>query len=282
MDITVSAMAKINLFLDITGKRNDGYHTINTLMHSIDLHDSVKVSLIKSGEIRLSSGLHFIPSDERNIAYKAAKAFFSLLGENWGADIKITKRIPVGGGLGGSSTDGAAVLEALNFLTGKPFSPEALSSLGASLSADIPFCLKKGAALCCGIGEEITPLESLQGIFALIIKPRFSLNTKEMYSLFDLSKKECVDINPMLSAFCNKDFHAICENLYNAFYLPAISKEPSLENLYTLLKEGGAEGVLMSGSGSCIYGLFDSKKRCEKLYSLLSEKGLTVFLTRLM
>ena len=283
MDITVSANAKINLYLDITGLREDKYHNIETVMHTVDLRDSVTVSLDDSGRIRLTCDKPYIPTDEKNIAHKAAALFLSEAGKKKGVSIAIKKRIPVGGGLGGSSTDGAAVLSALNYLLGKPFSEDELLVLSSKLGADVPFCLKKGAALCSGIGDEITPLPTLKSTFAVIIKPTFSLNTKEMYSRFDSSEKlPAPDKEKIIKAVRDNDFSSVTANLYNAFWSAAKLLRPEIAKFPGLLAGSGAQGACMSGSGSCVFGLFDSMKKAESAKELLASSGISAFLTRLI
>ncbi len=283
MNITVSANAKINLFLDITGKRDDGYHTISSVMHSLDLHDSIDLSFNKTGNIEITSGNPYIPTDERNIAYKSAAKFLSEINTSQGVSIHITKRIPIGGGLGGSSTDGAAVLTGLNYLFGKPFSEEELIRTGAALSADMPFCMKKGAALCEGIGEIMTPLPTFSCCFAAIINPRFSLNTKMMYGLYD-SEGEQIHPSPykMVEALKTNSVKDAADALFNAFELPAGNLRPAILRFKERLLAEGALGALMSGSGSCIYGLFDASDPCEALCEKLKSENIYALSARVI
>lgn len=283
MNITVSANAKVNLFLDITGKREDGYHTISSVMHTLDLKDSIDLSFNKTGNIEITTSNPYIPTDERNIAYKSASKFLSEIKTNQGASINITKRIPVGGGLGGSSTDGAAVLTGLNYLFGKPFSEVELLSLGATLSADMPFCMKKGAALCEGIGEIMTPLPTFSCCYAAIINPRFSLNTKMMYDLYD-SEGEQIHPSPdkMIEALKNNSVKDAAKALFNAFELPAGNLRPAILRFKERLLTEGALGALMSGSGSCVYGLFDSLNTCEALCEKLKYENIFAVCARVI
>ena len=283
MNITVSANAKVNLFLDITGKREDGYHTISSVMHTLDLKDSIDLSFNKTGNIEITTSNPYIPTDERNIAYKSASKFLSEIKTNQGVSINITKRIPVGGGLGGSSTDGAAVLTGLNYLFGKPFSEVELLSLGATLSADMPFCMKKGAALCEGIGEIMTPLPTFSCCYAAIINPRFSLNTKMMYGLYD-SEGEQIHPSPdkMIEALKNNSVKDAAKALFNAFELPAGNLRPAILRFKERLLTEGALGALMSGSGSCVYGLFDSLNTCEALCEKLKYENIFAVCARVI
>lgn len=283
MDITVSANAKINLYLDITGKRTDGYHDIKTIMHSVDLKDSVKITLTKKPGIKIICDKTYFPTDEKNIAYKAAKEFFSGTGEKSGVIINIKKRIPVGGGLGGSSTDGAAVLSGLNYLFGKPYSESELVKKAALLGADVPFCIKKGAALCEGIGDVLTDLPPIESAFAVILKPNFSLNTKEMYALYDLSEKSpAPDFSLIKTAICKKDIPELSKNLYNSFLPPALSLKPEIGYHLDRILKSGALGASMSGSGSCLFGLYASKKDADKAAEMLSGKNASLYSVRLI
>ncbi len=283
MNITVSANAKINLFLDITGKREDGYHNISSVMHSLDLKDSINLSLNKSGKIIITSNNPYIPTDERNIAYKSAAKFLSEIKTAQGVSIHITKRIPIGGGLGGSSTDGAAVLSGLNYLFGKPFTEDELIKTGATLSADIPFCMKKSAALCEGIGEIMTSLPTFTCCYAAIINPRFSLNTKMMYELYD-NEKETIHPSPdgMIKALKQNSVKDAAENLYNAFEIPAGNLRPAILRFKERLLAEGALGSLMSGSGSCVYGLFDNYSNCAALCEKLTAENIYAVCARVI
>lgn len=283
MNITVSANAKINLFLDITGKREDGYHNIASVMHSLDLHDSINLSFNKSGKITISSDNPYIPADERNIAYKSAAKFLSEIKTSQGVSIHIAKRIPIGGGLGGSSTDGAAVLSGLNYLFGHPFTEEELIRTGASLSADIPFCIKKGAALCEGIGEIMTPLPTFSCCYAAIINPRFSLNTKMMYERYDNEGgKSHPTPDAMTEALKHNSVDEAAKALYNAFELPAGAFRPAVLRFKERLLAEGAKGALMSGSGSCVYGLFDNYSYCNALCEKLSSENIYTVCARVI
>lgn len=283
MDITVSANAKLNLYLDITGSRDDGYHNLQTIMHTVDLRDSVKIALNEKKEISVACDKPYLPRDERNIAYRAAKLFFSASGIKKGADISIIKRIPVGGGLGGSSTDGAAVLSGLNCLCKKPFSEKELFSLGATLGADVPFCMKKGAALCEGIGDILTPLPPLSRAFAVILKPDFSLNTKSMYTLYDTEEKKPSPSHALITEAVKKnDFATVASQLFNAFENAAVTIRPEIKMYYEALRSSGSQGVMLSGSGSCVFGLFDSQKKSDCAASALSDQGFSAYSVRLI
>lgn len=252
--ITVLAQAKINLYLDIVGTRKDGYHLLETIMQSVDLSDIVEVSPAREG-ISVSCSNPEIPQDSGNICHKAAKLFLERFGGNSGANIRIEKRIPHGAGLGGGSADAAAVLFAMNELNGLPALSDELSALAAEIGADVPFCLTGGTAVCRGIGEKIEPLSPLPERFYLVIKPNFGCPTKEAYMRYDsapLASKNA------LKAFCNAGlrYH---EHLYNIF--EEIYKDPQISEIKSKLLETGALGALLTGSGSAVFGVYETAQK---------------------
>lgn len=266
MNLKVKAYGKVNLWLDITGRLENGYHSLNTVMRRIDLFDEIELRTGDRG-ITVSCDNPHIPCDESNIAYKAAKAFYDNTGLPPEISIKIKKNIPLEGGLGGSSADGAAVLTALNRLYGDIISDEELIRIGAGLGADVPFCITGGTAKCGGIGEIITPLKSSE-LYIVIVKPDFCCNTKKGYRAYDscpLSEKSgveefCLKLDSSCSHW-GRDMYNIFERLYNKPEISAIKDE---------LMDNGAFGALMSGSGSSVFGVFDNREEAEKCFSAIS------------
>ncbi len=262
MDLTVKAYAKINLFLDITGRLPNGYHTLNTVMQQIDLYDEVSVRVTENDrEIRIACSNSEVPSDEKNIAYRAAAAFFDETGITDGAAIKIKKNIPLEAGLGGSSTDGAAVLNALNGIYGNPVTSERLLEIGARLGADVPFCLVGGTAACGGIGEKIRKIPCKKDYSLLIVKPDFPCSTVSAYRQYDLSplppRSGFEDFADSLASGCKiwKD------GVYNVF--EQLYKDPRIDALTEQLKVHGALCAALSGSGSAVFGVFASRENAE-------------------
>ena len=253
MSLTVKAYAKINLWLDITGKRGDGYHTLNTVMRRADLYDDVTVDIDNTGAIIVECDVMSVPSDERNIAYKAVIAFSEAAGLRACADIRIRKRIPTEAGLGGSSTDGAAVLAALNTLYGEPLNERDMLSLGAKLGADVPFCMTGGTAKCTGIGEIMEPLECAD--FALVIvKPDFSCSTAAAYSAYDRAP---IAEKAGFAEYCRNiadSAEAVSGGLYNVF--ETLYADLRIDEIKRELISAGALGACMTGSGSAVFGIF--------------------------
>ena len=249
--ITIAAHAKLNLYLDIVGTRADGYHLLETVLQSVDLCDIVEVTAARGG-ISVSCSNPEIPTGEKNICHKAAKRFVERVGGNFGAEIHIEKRIPDGAGLGGGSADAAAVLYALNELNGLPMRSDELLKLAAEIGADVPFCLTGGLAVCRGIGELIEPLKPLPERFYLIVKPNFRCPTQDAYKLYDNAP---VPAKNALKAFCNADLR-YSELLYNVF--EEIYGNLEISSIKAKLRETGALGSCLTGSGSAVFGVYET------------------------
>ncbi|MEA4894056.1 MAG: 4-(cytidine 5'-diphospho)-2-C-methyl-D-erythritol kinase [Oscillospiraceae bacterium] len=274
------AYAKLNISLDVLSKRADGYHDMRMVMQSVSLSDDVSVTLREDGAVRAATNLRFLPSDDRNIAVKAAKAFFSRLGRNdSGADISIFKRIPVCSGMGGGSSDGAAVLRALNELTGKPFTRAELESLGASLGSDVPFCVAGGTSLAEGRGEVLCDLPAFPDCRFVIAKPRFSISTPELFSKIDLvSVKYHPDTQGLVASLNSGDLKGVCRRMYNVFEDVLPPKPNDVPVIKSFLLDSGALGAVMTGTGSAVFGIFDNEEKARRAFSLLSGRYTEVFL----
>lgn len=260
-EITLPACAKINLFLDITGVLPNGYHSLNNIMQQISLHDNVTVSFEEGTDIsvEITCDNPQIPCNEKNIAYKAAVLFLKESGRSGKATISIEKHIPVMAGLGGSSTDGAAVLTALNTLCGSPFSEERLEEMGSSLGADVPFCVRGGAAYCKGIGEQMTDIKSIEHCSIVIVMPDYSCNTSLAYRMYDENPlKAQPEPTDLLKALKDGNLRETAANLYNIFEL--LNKVQDFEIIRRDMMSKGALGASLSGSGSAVYGIFEEEK----------------------
>lgn len=267
MNLTVKAYAKVNLWLDITGILDNGYHALNTVMQQVDICDYVTVTTGENDGIAVSCDNPDIPADERNIAYKAAAVFYREIGKEPRVSVSVEKHIPLEAGMGGSSTDGAAVLIALNELYGKPVSMERLLELGKGLGADVPFCMTGNTAKCKGIGEVIEPIK--RGDFALVIvKPDFSCSTGTAYKAYDSNP---VHEKKGFDDFCEKLSGDVCNwagELYNIFEV--LYNNPEIDEIKAELLASGALGAAMTGSGSAVFGVYknteEAQKALERLY----------------
>lgn len=278
--IIEKAYAKLNISLDVISKRPDGYHDLCMVMQSVSLCDDVAVTLREDGAVSVSTNLHFLPSDDRNIAVKVAKAFFLKLDrKDVGADISIFKRVPVCAGMGGGSSDGAAVLRALNTLMGKPFSRSALESMGAALGSDIPFCVAGGTALAEERGDVLSQLPPFPDCRFVIVKPKFSVSTPELFSKIDLvSVKYHPDTQGLVSSLKRSDLKGVARRMYNVFEDVLPPKPNDIPKIKSFLLDLGALGAVMTGTGSAVYGIFDADEKANHAYSMLSERYKEVFI----
>ncbi len=249
--------AKINLFLAVTGKRPDGYHELYMLMCAVSLYDTITLIFnpqSRSQKINIFCDATDVPSDESNLAHKAACLFFKKMGVRDSVDIFIEKNIPTGAGLGGGSSNAAALLSGLNQHYGFPFSREKLMEMGVTLGADVPFFIFGKPAIATGIGEKIEAYKGLSPFKVLLIYPGFSVSTASVYKNFSLGlttcKKKIINL-PFKDSVFNPECH-LCNDLETV----TASLYPEITEIKSLLCEHGAQGAMMSGSGSAVFGLF--------------------------
>ena len=281
----IEARAKINLTLDVTGKREDGYHLVKMVMQSVDLHDDVRVTIVRGEKkprgIVLSCSLPFLPTDERNLAYRAAELFYKETGALLETcEIHIEKRIPVAAGLAGGSTDAAAVLRALNALHTAGLTDDELCEMGLKLGADVPFCLRGGTMLAQGIGEELSLLPDMPHCWVVLCKPPFAVPTKEVYQEIDsVDILEHPDNKGMMAALNQEDYEGVCAYLSNVMETVTAAKRRQIGEIKSFLAENGADGTLMSGSGPTVYGLFSDESRAKTAAKMLRRRFADTFLT---
>lgn len=260
-EVKIKAYAKINLMLDIVAKRADGYHDLFMIMQSIGLYDTITVTQTKSKKITISCNMDDIPLDEKNIAYKAADAFFqSTKKKNKGIHIDIVKRIPHAAGMAGGSADGAGVLVALNALTDAGLTEDELCEIGVKIGADVPFCIKGGTLLAQGIGDVLNKVKPLRKCYILIAKPDVGVNTGYAYKQFDeCGKIHTPDKLGMLCAMQSRDLADIAARMENVF--EQFIDVPNKVDIKSIMRENGALGVCMSGSGPTVFGIFDDREK---------------------
>lgn len=249
--------AKINLTLDVTGKRDDGYHEVEMIMQTLSLFDLVIADKTRGG-IHLSTNLHYLPSNEKNIAYKAARLFFDETGIRGGVKLRIHKNIPVSAGLAGGSGNAAAVLVLLNMLYNAGLSEKELCSLGAKLGADVPYCITGGTQLSSGIGEVLSPLPPMPKLNILLVKPFINVSTAEVYKEIDSAEiTRRPDTAAMAAAIERGDARAVAGNLCNVMECVTERQYPVISDIKSKMKADGALGALMSGSGPSVFGIFE-------------------------
>lgn len=275
----IKAYAKINLSLDIVGKREDGYHLLEMIMQTLELHDEVILTERPSG-ISLTCDKHYVPVDERNIAFKAAKLIMERKGLKAGVHIHIQKNIPVAAGLAGGSTDAAAVLKGMNQMFSMGLSNEELMELGLMLGADVPYCINGGTALCEGVGEKITMLDSFKGQTVVLVKPPFGVSTKDAYGMFNLEKiKRHVETKKLIEALANKDLNRVHYYSRNLLENVIIQSYPVIKSIKHRLMRTGAQVTLMSGSGPTVYGIYKNRELALSALDELKKNGNEVILT---
>jgi len=297
-ELQQNAYAKINLMLDITGRRADGYHLVQMVMQSIALHDDVTVQWTGQGTVQgepekadicqghlpaitLFCDEPSLPTDSGNLAYQAAMAFFQYTGMQTGhCTIWIAKHIPLAAGLAGGSADAAATLHALNTLCHTRLSTEALCQIGLQVGADVPYCLLGGTRLAEGIGEVLSPLPALPHTFLVLCKPPVSVLTPAAYRAFDaLTTVVHPDSKGFLEALAQQDMSAICARLANVLEEAIIAQYPAIDSIKATLREQGASGTLMSGSGPTVYGFFADKARAEDAARVLAQQYRETFVS---
>lgn len=277
--ITVAAPAKLNLFLDITGKRNDGYHLLNTVMQSVSLYDDVTVTLDEdSDEISISCSDPEIPIDKSNTAYIAVEKFFAYTGMTpIGVSIKIKKRIPSQAGMAGGSTDAAAVLFAMNELTEAGLDRYRLAEIGEQVGADVPFCIYGGTMSATGIGTIFSPLPDMPDCTIVAVRPGFRVSTREAYERSDeMGYRIPKSSDGIVAAICSGNVRELAEKMYNRF--EELTDEAELPQIKQKMKDCGALGALMTGSGSVIFSIFDDEEKAQHCRDELRSISDSVYL----
>lgn len=273
--IRLKALAKINLGLDVLGKRENGYHDVRMIMQSIYLYDGVKIERTPKPGISVKTNLTFLPTGEGNIAYKAAAMLSEEFGLSEGVRITLDKHIPVAAGMAGGSSNAAAVLFGMNRLFELGLSQEELMERGVKLGADVPYCIMRGTVLAEGIGEELTCLPAMPKCTVLVAKPPVSISTKVVYEALDA--KEIIkhpDIDGLIHGLEQKDLHKIASCMGNVLEDVTIPMCPVIEEIKQEMLACGAVGAMMSGSGPTVFGLFEDKIKAIKAQERIRRKAL--------
>ena len=281
--VTLRAYAKINLSLDVVGKREDGYHLLESVFQGVSLYDDVRVEREEgNGGIRITCNLPYIPTDERNIVHKVATTFFKAAGiEEYQIHIDLNKVIPSGAGMGGGSADGAAVFSALCRLYNVSFPVEEATKLLVPLGADIPFFLHSGTMLAKGVGEILTPAPKMPDYYIVLAKPKASASTKEIFGLLkEVGIPRHPDTQGVLRALETADLPLLAASAGNVLENATILLCPQIGELKQILSDKGAALALMTGSGSTVFGIFDNEKAARKAMQPLRELTPNVYLTR--
>lgn len=273
--VSLKALAKINLGLDVVGEREDGYHEVRMIMQSIHLYDRVEIRRTRSRAIRVDTNLYYLPVDEDNLVYRAAKLLKDEYKIRDGVHITLQKFIPVAAGLAGGSSDAAAVLVGMNRIFRLGLNQKQLMELGLKLGADVPFCIMRGTALAEGIGEKLTPLPPMPKCPVLIAKPAVSVSTKWVYENLQLNEMtKHPDIDAIAESIKKKNLKLVAENMGNILETVTIPKNPVIEEIRRNMKANGALNAMMSGSGPTVFGIFQNEKEIRRAYDAIKESGL--------
>ena len=282
MTTNEKARAKLNISLDITGKLPDGFHAMRMVMQTCTLCDELEISITEDGNFICESGLSYLPTDEKNLAVKAAKLFFEEAGiTGRGVHIIMKKQIPICAGLGGGSSDAAAVLRALNRLSNTGFPTERLEKIGASLGSDVPYCVGGKTALAEGKGEVLTKLPDMPDCHIVICKPDFAISTPALFGKVNLDKlKFSPDTQGIIEALNNGDLVGVTRRMYNVFEDILPRKYSEVIDIKNRLLTFGAMGAVMTGTGSAAYGVFSDEEKAAAAYEKLSADYDSCFLCR--
>lgn len=273
--LSLKALAKINLGLDVLGKRENGYHDVRMIMQSVYLYDDVHIEKTEEEGISLETNLHFLPTDEGNIAYKAAKLLSDEFHLRQGVKIALEKHIPVAAGLAGGSSNAAAVLFGMNRLFDLHLTQEELMDRGVKLGADVPYCIMRGTVLAEGIGEKLTMLPAMPKCTVLIAKPPVSVSTKMVYEALDAEIiQKHPDIDGLIRGLEHQALYEIAACMGNVLEDVTIPMYPVIEEIKKEMKAAGALNAMMSGSGPTVFGLFENRTYARKAQIRIREKAL--------
>lgn len=281
-DISLKALAKINLGLDVVRRREDGYHEVRMIMQTIHLYDRLDIKRTKESGIQIQTNLSFLPVNENNLIYKAAKLLMDEFSITDGVSVKLDKRIPVAAGMAGGSTDAAAMLIGVNRLFSLGLTKRELMERGVQIGADVPYCIMRGTALAEGIGEALSPLPPMVKCPVLIAKPSISVSTKFVYQNLKLDDTTIhPDIDRLIDDIKAKNLHDIAAHMGNVLETVTIPNYPVIDEIKKHMLSNGAVGAMMSGSGPTVFGLFDDEDTAKKAYKAMRSSHLArqVYLT---
>lgn len=281
-DISLKALAKINLGLDVVRRREDGYHEVRMIMQTIHLYDRLDIKRTQEPGIQIQTNLSFLPVNENNLIYKAAKLLMDEFSITDGISVKLDKRIPVAAGMAGGSTDAAAMLFGMNRLFSLGLTKRQLMERGVQIGADVPYCIMRGTALAEGIGEALSPLPPMVKCPVLIAKPSISVSTKFVYQNLKLDDTTIhPDIDRLIDDIKAKNLHDIAAHMGNVLETVTIPNYPVIDEIKKHMLSNGAVGAMMSGSGPTVFGLFDDEDTAKKAYKAMRSSHLArqVYLT---
>ena len=281
--VEIDAFAKINLFLEVTDKRVDGYHNIESVMQALMLCDHISISKCKASNdlVQLQTTNPYLPTNEKNLAVKAAMLLMKEYNINEPILIKLNKRIPIGAGLGGGSSNAAATMHGINQLFNLGIPLNKLIEIGTTIGADVPFCLTGGTAMAEGIGEILTPLAPLPSCYVLLACLPVHVSTRTIFESLQYTKRiQPLSISNFLAAYETQNIEAVANNFYNVFTQITSKKHPQILPIISEMQRLGAIGASMTGTGATVFAYFKSGNNAKKARNILMQQGIKVFVTR--
>ena len=273
--LELKALGKINLGLDVLGRRENGYHDVRMVMQTVYLYDRIIMKKSKTPGIRLETNLYYLPVNENNLAYRAAKMLIDEFAIKEGVHISLEKHIPVAAGMAGGSSNAAAVLYGMNRLFQLGLTDQELMERGVKLGADVPYCIMRGTVLAEGIGEELTPLPAMPKCHVLLAKPPISVSTQKVYEKLDAQEvTKHPDIDGILLGLQTGDLKKITSSMGNVLENVTITEYPQIERIKDVMKEEGALNAMMSGSGPTVFGIYDDKILARRAAARIREEQL--------
>ncbi|NWK72506.1 4-(cytidine 5'-diphospho)-2-C-methyl-D-erythritol kinase [Bacillus paramycoides] len=282
MKLLVKAPAKINLSLDVLGKRQDGYHEVKMIMTTIDLADRLELTELVEDRIEILSHNRYVPDDQRNLAYQAAKLLKEKFNVKKGVSITIEKTIPVAAGLAGGSSDAAATLRGLNKLWNLGLTIDELAGLGAEIGSDVSFCVYGGTAIATGRGEKIEHIKTPPSCWVILAKPHIGVSTADVYGNLKLNRVTHPNVDKMVEVINHGDYKGICNTVGNVLEDVTFAMHPEVARIKAQMKRFGADAVLMSGSGPTVFGLVHHDSRMHRIYNGLKGFCEQVYAVRLL
>lgn len=280
--LRLKALAKINIGLDVVKKREDGYHEVRMIMQTINLYDQIEIKKVRKPGIQVKTNLYYLPVNEKNLVYKAAKLLCDEFSIKQGVSIDLKKHIPVAAGMAGGSSDAASVLFGMNRMFNLELSKQDLMDRGVKIGADVPYCILRGTALAEGIGEELSVLPPMPKCYILIAKPGISVSTKFVYENLNLAEtKNHPDIDKIIKEITMGDLKGVAENMGNILETVTIPAYPVIDEIKYKLIQNGALGAMMSGSGPTVFGIFNDLSLAKRAYHEMRHSKLAkqVYLT---
>ena len=276
----VKAYGKINIALDVIGKREDGYHLLKMIMQTVDIYDNLDFKIGNPG-IHITSNKEFVPTDERNLVYKAIDLFCKTYNIKPCVSVHIEKNIPIEAGMAGGSSDAAAALKAMRDIYKPDIDDCELMKIGVKIGADVPYCIKGGTALCEGIGEIITELKSFKEKILVVVKPNFGVSTVDTYKRFKFDEvKEHPQIDSLIEAMSRDDLAYVAENMMNLLETVTLKDYREIKEIKDFINNNGSLGAMMSGSGPTVFGWFTSEDEAMICAEKLKNKYVDVFVAR--